>query len=113
MPLYEYECNVCGFVTEEIRRMKERNKAIACKKCGCAAERIVSTFTAVSDTNFGFTGKVDTRLGDKPIEGRQDYKQRMKEQGLIEVDKHYGEKLSTLEDRMKPFQITPDLMKNG
>ena len=115
MPLYEYKCTVCDFITEEFHRMSEGSKVVTCKRCGCAAEKTFapSRVAVITDTNFGYTGKVDTRLGDRPIEGRQDWRKRLKEKGLMEVDRHYGEKLNTLEDRMKPFQVTTDLMKNG
>lgn len=34
MPLYEYVCRGCGFVTEDLRSMKDQNLPCACAKCG-------------------------------------------------------------------------------
>jgi len=46
MPLYEYVCPSCGQRFEEIRKMDER-KSAPCPKCGVAAEKALSTFSAV------------------------------------------------------------------
>ena len=34
MPIYEYQCQQCGHVTEALRRMDEADEAIACEACG-------------------------------------------------------------------------------
>ena len=34
MPVYEYECEKCGQVTEALRKMSEADATIACEKCG-------------------------------------------------------------------------------
>ena len=33
MPIYEYKCDNCGHVYEEIRHVKDSDKAINCLKC--------------------------------------------------------------------------------
>jgi putative FmdB family regulatory protein len=43
MPIYEYQCKVCGTVSEFLHRV-DRNQTITCKKCGSLEmEKILST----------------------------------------------------------------------
>lgn len=47
MPVYEYECQKCGHVTEALRKMSDADAAIACEKCGNAqTHRSHSVFAA-------------------------------------------------------------------
>ncbi len=41
MPLYDYQCGVCG-PFKEFRPLSEWNKAIACPNCGSASRRPVA-----------------------------------------------------------------------
>lgn len=34
MPIYEYVCRACGEKFPEMRRIAERNAAVACRSCG-------------------------------------------------------------------------------
>ncbi len=34
MPIYEYECDACGNISEVLRQMSEADKALACESCG-------------------------------------------------------------------------------
>lgn len=86
MPLYEYECVSCKYRFEEIRSIRDRDTA-ECPKCGMFTEKQVSVLGAlITDTSFGYTGKVDGRFGKKPIEGRKDFWNRCKEKHLVEID---------------------------
>jgi len=105
MPLYEFKCEVCNRITTDLRDVEERNDTGICKACGGTTKHIVSRCNLITDTNFGWTGKVDARLGDRPIDGRADWKKRLAEQGLIETDKNFGEKTTTMEDRVKKFSV--------
>lgn len=40
MPIYDFECGVCGYINTLIRPIKERNDLVLCEKCGCVAHRI-------------------------------------------------------------------------
>jgi putative FmdB family regulatory protein len=43
MPIYEYKCSVCDLVSEEIRKMSDRDNQSFCKICGAAAHHILSS----------------------------------------------------------------------
>ena len=42
MPIYEYECRVCGARTEELQKLDEA-PLLACARCGGGLERILTT----------------------------------------------------------------------
>lgn len=69
MPLYEYECPVCGRVFEELRRAGD--EAAATCACGAAAARIVSLSAfALKGTGFYATDYVKRRPGSFQKDGK-------------------------------------------
>jgi putative FmdB family regulatory protein len=45
MPMYEYRCTTCGTVFEQLRRLSEADKDVACPACeSSSAERLISGF---------------------------------------------------------------------
>lgn len=49
MPVYEYECEKCGNVTEALRKMAEADAPQPCESCGSEkTHRIRSVFTATA-----------------------------------------------------------------
>jgi putative FmdB family regulatory protein len=47
MPLYEYRCTSCGKTYEQLRRMQDADRDLACPKCQSGAvERLLSTFAS-------------------------------------------------------------------
>lgn len=42
MPLYEYKCPNCETITTKLRKMKNRDKKVLCKKCQTICKRTVS-----------------------------------------------------------------------
>lgn len=87
MPIYLYKCKHCRHITEEVRSVKKR-KGGKCKCCGGEQQQLVTKpAVLITDTSFGYTGKVDKRLGDRPIEGRKDWKQRVEEKGYMELER--------------------------
>jgi putative FmdB family regulatory protein len=42
MPLYEYQCDLCG-PFKELRPLREWNKDTACPNCGSACKRTIAT----------------------------------------------------------------------
>ncbi|MFA5163824.1 MAG: zinc ribbon domain-containing protein [Patescibacteria group bacterium] len=101
MPLYEFKCKGCGDITEEYKNMSSKCRYIKCKSCGGSMVKIISRPNLITDTNFGYTGKFDSRLGGGKIEGRQDFWNRVKAKGLQEIDIKSLENPSTMEERLK------------
>lgn len=49
MPVYEYQCDKCGKVTESLRRMSDADGPLACEHCGSRKmHRMHSVFSAAS-----------------------------------------------------------------
>lgn len=53
MPMYEYECSMCGVRFEKLQRMSERAQALPCTDCGSKAGRIFSSPSLLSGVNDG------------------------------------------------------------
>jgi len=60
MPLYEYYCEHCHGIFEEIRQMREASLPVPCPECSRDAPRIMSAFTA-----FTFRDGYPRRIPDK------------------------------------------------
>ena len=75
MPLYEYYCDPCHGIFEEIRQMREASLPVPCPECSLDAPRIMSTFNA-----FVFRDGYPRRLPDKGTYWHmgQEVKQRAK-----------------------------------
>ncbi|MFG0249984.1 MAG: zinc ribbon domain-containing protein [Phycisphaeraceae bacterium JB051] len=49
MPIYEYKCQKCGHVTEQLRSMSAADDATACEECQSKeTQRVQSVFAANS-----------------------------------------------------------------
>jgi putative FmdB family regulatory protein len=47
MPIYEYQCENCGYAFEVLRRMRDADDALECPKCESpSVQRQLSTFAA-------------------------------------------------------------------
>ena len=47
MPVYEYDCEACGAITEALRKMADADAGLACESCGSTkTRRRHSTFMA-------------------------------------------------------------------
>jgi putative FmdB family regulatory protein len=45
MPMYEYRCDECSYLYEQLRRMSDADRDLECPKCGSKrVERQVSAF---------------------------------------------------------------------
>jgi putative FmdB family regulatory protein len=58
MPVYDYECEICG-AFEAVRRMAERDAPAACPACGDIAQRVT-----VGAPSFGKPGASDGDAGE-------------------------------------------------
>ena len=99
MPIYEYQCNICDHKFEEIKPVKKYDLPSLCPRCSGVSERIPSNFTCVTDTNFFYTGKYDSRLGSY-VEGRKDFWNKAKAKGLHEIPTKDFATTTTLEERV-------------
>ena len=87
MPTYEYECEKCQKVHEEIRRIADRDEEVICE-CGGRAKKIISAKGAIfTDGNvIWMPSVVDQMKPDydkRPIETRTELKSYLKDNGLI------------------------------
>lgn len=79
MPLYEFECNICGKIVEEFFQIKSRPDFVDCPVCHNKAKRIIS-----------ITGKDwfkpfwhdDIDLEPVYIKSKRHYKEICQEKGL-------------------------------
>jgi putative FmdB family regulatory protein len=54
MPIYEYECEKCGHVTETLRTMSQADEPLACEDCGSGkTHRLQSEFAAGGSKQAG------------------------------------------------------------
>lgn len=53
MPLYEYQCVVCGNRFERLRSVRQVNEPLACPDCGGESRRLLSVFAAFSTSASG------------------------------------------------------------
>ena len=57
MPLYEYECQDCLIVYEQLRRMSEADEGLECPECHSThIERQLSTFACSGGATAGSGG---------------------------------------------------------
>lgn len=49
MPIYEYRCSACTRVSEELRRIADRDNPAVCKVCGAPACHVLSSFSVSSN----------------------------------------------------------------
>ena len=106
MPRYDYKCYKCGRTKEIFRSMKANERIILCQ-CKSIMKRVFSPPNLITDTNFVGTGRYDNRVcvnRDDKIEGRKDWKRRLQERNLQEVD------ISTLSNQK---QVKPKLVFEG
>ena len=99
MPIYEYKCNVCNHKFEDIRPIDQCSLPALCPKCSGVAEKIPSIFFCITDTNFFYTGKFDSRLGSV-VEGRADWKKKLDRKGYHEIPNKDFAVTTTIEERV-------------
>lgn len=61
MPVYEYACESCGHVTEELRRMSDADESCKCEGCGSTKTKRAHSVAAVATTGGG--GDVGLPMG--------------------------------------------------
>lgn len=86
MPEYNFSC-LCGHQFEVFLPISRYAEAQFCPNCGLLAKKIITSPAVhgeeslwIRDTNTVLTSKFD-----KPITNRTEWKQRLKEKGLIPI----------------------------
>ena len=51
MPIYEYQCEDCDSVFDELRKADDREKPISCPECGGKGRVLISGFAQSSRTS--------------------------------------------------------------
>ena len=78
MPLYDYECQVCGAAKAEFRSVATRNECPGCDLCKAPMVKIISGYAVHGDMDY-----FDENLGVQ-IKSRKHRERVMKEQGVTE-----------------------------
>lgn len=81
MPLYEYECDKCGEITDAHRSVENRNDCPPCR-CGGTTHKIISYGKSVSD----LTPYYDDNL-ESWVDSKRHRRKLMRDQG---VEENYG-----------------------
>ena len=112
MPIYEYECQNCGELTEAIFSMKEDIPAITCPFCCSRARKIISRPQAVAPLWEEYW---EENLGHEPvlIKGRRHRKEVMKANGLEEVSYDKTKKRILIEKHEHNKQVKKEELKHG
>ena len=92
MPIYDYNCPHCYANFETFVKMRDSRKRKKCPYCGQRANKVPSVPNLVTDTNFCVAGihHVGACDPDNPrdvVTDRADWKRRLKQKGLRELDK--------------------------
>jgi putative FmdB family regulatory protein len=56
VPIYEFKCNACGHVFDELCKMGETGEALTCPKCKSVGARLLISAFAAHGLENGFMG---------------------------------------------------------
>ena len=88
MPIYNYECEKCGIITEVLLKLDEMSDTYPCKRCGKKAHKIIVLgHGGIQDEHPRWLNQdVRNALQDeseRPITTRSQYNRYLKEKGII------------------------------
>ena len=88
MPLYTYECCKCGKEMDKIFPLRDCPTEVECVRCRGAAKKILSVGRGGIQTDndvkwLPSACEVLQRHGERPLETRTEYRQYLKDNGLI------------------------------
>jgi putative FmdB family regulatory protein len=89
MPLYEFNCEKCGFKFEELKSLKEKSETAPCRQCGAEADKVMSSFASVVAGGTSVE-PVDMTIGREANKRWQSYHDR-------QAKRHSGKELKTFD----------------
>ncbi len=88
MPLYEYGCDHCGAVTEQVFKMASKPDTVSCPECGRDARQRVAIGGIESDEPaWLYEPGVRESLQppeERPVATRSEYRRYLKDRGIAE-----------------------------
>jgi len=91
MPIYEYECEKCGKIIEEIYSISNYPRGILCKNCGSIADKILSSSggiqcDSINDVKWLKSACDNLQRPNEPrIQTRGEYKRYMKDHHMAAI----------------------------
>jgi len=88
MPTYEFECQTCGVISEEVHRVADCPDVSVCPSCGKPSVKILSVSAVFGDTPPWIDHHLRDAIqgdGDKPIETRKDLADHCKKYDLVAI----------------------------
>jgi putative FmdB family regulatory protein len=107
MPIYEYECKDCGFITEKLCGLKDKNPQ--CQSCDSPhTEKIMSTFSFKEGPTQDFKRGLEraARVQDMQAELKNDY-------GIEKIKTVKNELGKTYEDTYKDIKANGQAIKDS
>ena len=95
MPNYDYQCICCDEKKEFFLALSQLDNLQKCDFCGGDMKRLITQGHGgthgdeaewIRSTNIGLTHKNPNHKWGRPITNRTEYKQRMKEKGVVHTD---------------------------
>jgi len=91
MPMYEFECRLCGNITERFRPVIRAGEHLtSCDHCEGVADKVISQPNIQDEHPAWIDDNLRATIQDEnepPIETRTDLKKAEKEKGLVENPK--------------------------
>ena len=79
MPIYTYECDECGAIKDEFRKIEERDASPECDLCRTNMRKVISSYYVVGDVAPYYDDNLQAHIRSK--QHRRDV---MREQGVTE-----------------------------
>ncbi len=92
MPLYDYECELCGEIQERFFKQEHFPPMVPCKECPGMAKKIISFQGGLKgeypnwiDDSVRWALQTETERRNNPIKSRSDWERTLKEKDLVPV----------------------------
>lgn len=104
MPIYEYKCDTCGWITDKMTSIKGKRKTVPCDACGEKARNIPSVPVVQGEIEPYLD--IQTNRVIKSRKHRKEENRRLQELGFTYVtsDDVTGARRETARDRKKRYR---------